>query len=337
MNNPSHVPQHGGFAPSCRHLPVRDRADGTTRRIGIELEFAGVDEDAAARILADVTRGQVVRRDDRTWAIETSLLGTCETYLDTRFRDDVAGLAGEVGLDLARLIVPVELVTAPFDPAHMPTFDKVIAALREKGAAGSRQGVLLGFGVHLNVEIADDTVDHLWRVTTSFALLEPYLRQTTGIDVSRRVLPFVQPYPDALVDDLSGSEPADLSEFIETYLKHAPSRNHGLDLLPVMAHLAPDQVMDRITDGTATKPRPAFHFRMPDCRIDEVDWSIAVPWSAWIATERLAATRALFDRLCAARQNWSRAGTLQRRRWDHEVADFLSDDEASADMRGAAL
>lgn len=333
MDHALTAPHRGATSASHAHLPERFRTDGAVRRVGIELEFAGVDEAAAARIVADVTDGAASRRGERDWLVETPQLGPCEIYLDTRFRDGVAHVAGQVGLDLARLIVPVELVTAPFDPAHMPMFDRVIDALRQAGAVGSRKGVLLGFGVHLNVEIADDTVDHLWRVTTAFALLEPYVRQTTGIDVSRRVLPFIQPYPDALVDALCASTPESLSQFIDTYLEHAPTRNHGLDLLPAFAHLAPGQIDGKLKDGTETKPRPAYHFRLPDCRIDEADWSIAAPWSAWLATERLASAPALFERLRTARQAWCRAGRLQRRRWADDVAELLAEDDGTAQGR----
>ncbi|WP_038651616.1 amidoligase family protein [Roseicyclus elongatus] len=312
--------------------PTARGADGQPRRLGVELEFGGLTEDAAAHIIQSVAGGTLGENAHNVWRIDTPDLGRCEVYLDTRFREDVARAAGEGAVDLARLVVPVELVTAPFEPAHLPVLNAVVDALRGAGATGSRQGWLLGFGVHLNVEIAEATPGHLWRIVTAYALLEAELRRSSGIDLSRRVLPFVQPYPDVLIDDLADSEPDSLSALIETYLRHAPTRNHGLDLLPIFAHLAPDAVAGRLTDGTETKPRPAYHFRMPDCRIDEAGWSIFEPWSMWLAVERLAASPELFERLRKDRAEWSGQPALQRGRWSTRVRRLL-DAPATEDAR----
>jgi hypothetical protein len=37
------------------------------------------------------------------------------------------------------------------------------------------------------------------------------------------------------------------------------------------------------------KPRPAFHYRLPNCMIDEPEWTVAREWNTWVAVERLAA------------------------------------------------
>jgi hypothetical protein len=308
--------------PFYEPLPVRETLDGRPRALGLEIEFSGLHEERAAGIIAAVTGG-TARQGDGIVEVETPRFGTCEVYLDTRFRDDVERMAGSGAVDLARLMVPVEWVTEPFDPAHLPDVDTVISALREAGAIGSRQGLLLGFGVHLNVEIAEPSAGHLWRTVTAYALLESALRKSVAVDLSRRVLPFVQPYSPELVDALAEGCGDGLEALIETYLTHAPTRNHGLDMLPVFAHLAPKRLEGRLADGTATKPRPAYHFRMPDCRIDEPGWSILEPWFMWHAVERLAAAPHLFDRLRQARRDWRARPALQRGRWDAEVERIL--------------
>lgn len=300
-----------------------DTAAGEPRRVGIELEFSGLTEGEAARVVRDVSGGVLTTADGSVQEVETPFFGRCELYLDTRFRDDVARVAGEGAVDLARLVVPVELVTEPFDPAHLPRFDRVVARLRAEGGVGSRHGLLLGYGVHLNVEIAEAGARHLWRTLASYALIEAGLRRRAGVDVSRRVLPFVHPYPDALIDELAGDAPETVDALAETYLKHAPTRNHGLDMLPIFAHLLPEAVEGRLTDGTETKPRPAFHFRMPDCRIDEDGWSIMEPWRMWLAVERLAVLDAPFEELRQARLDWARRPALSRGRWASRVEDIL--------------
>ena len=36
------------------------------------------------------------------------------------------------------------------------------------------------------------------------------------------------------------------------------------------------------------KPRPAFHYRLPNCMIDEPQWTLAREWNLWVMIERLA-------------------------------------------------
>lgn len=313
------------YSPTTLALPTPARPDKTPRRLGVEIEFSGVPENHAARIVSDVTDGTLTEGSAQVWQVDTQPLGRCDVYLDTRFRDDVRRFGGDTAIDLARHVVPVELVTSPFDPAHLPVLQRVVEALRKVGAQGSRQGMLLGFGVHLNMEIADNSPQTLWRTLTAFALLEAYLRDASGIDMSRQVLPFVEPYPDALVDDLAAAAPPDLRTLIETYLAHAPTRNHGLDMLPIFAHLAPQLIDGRLTDVTETKPRPAFHFRMLDCRIDEVAWSIYQPWQAWLIVEHVAQMPTVLDRLRRARQDREARPVLARDRWAQIVQSIIAD------------
>lgn len=306
-------------------LPNPTRADGEPRRVGVEVEFSGLDEHTAAGIFADAIGGAPVSEEDGgVHAVESARFGTCAFYLDTRYRDDLDKVPVLPAKDLARRVVPVELATDPFDPADLGHFQTGLAALRRAGATGSRDGLLLGFGFHLNVEIASPDAADLWRTLTAYALIEDLLRASLDVDISRRALPFIAPYPTAMTTDLVSAPITTRDALVELYLHHAPTRNHGLDMLPILAHLAPRQVRNRIEGGTETKPRPAWHFRLPDCRIDEPGWSIFDAWSAWRAVENLAAAPALFD---ALRQAWlyehSNRLPTTRRHWTRKVASIL--------------
>jgi hypothetical protein len=46
--------------------------------------------------------------------------------------------------------------------------------------------------------------------------------------------------------------------------------------------------MDRVEDKHLVKPRPAFHYRLPNCLIDEPDWTLAREWNTWVTVEQLA-------------------------------------------------
>ena len=59
-------------------------------------------------------------------------------------------------------------------------------------------------------------------------------------------------------------------------------------MLPVLAHLDHDRVMNQLEDAALVKPRPAFHYRLPNCMIDEPQWRLAREWNLWVMIEQLA-------------------------------------------------
>ena len=66
--------------------------------------------------------------------------------------------------------------------------------------------------------------------------------------------------------------------------------------MPVLAHLDKRRVMHRVEDPDLVKGRPAFHYRLPNCMVDEPDWTLAREWNTWVEVERRAADA---DRLAA--------------------------------------
>ncbi|MBR9762264.1 MAG: hypothetical protein GYB53_01655 [Rhodobacteraceae bacterium] len=282
-------------------LPQPKTPEGRTRLLGVEVEFGGLTEARAAHILAEAA-GSAAMRQGGDYRIEGTPFGTCKLYMDTSFRDRDETALGRAALDLARNVVPVELVTDPFAPARLARLDEVLSRFRDEGATGTRDGFFLGFGVHLNVQIREASVEHLWSTLTAFALAEPLLRDAYGIDFSRRALPFVDPYPARLLDALTLGTPADLDALTDLYLRLSPSRNHALDMLPIFAQLQPERTRQALARGAGgtVSARPAYHYRMPDCRIDDRSWSLAAEWAIWCAIEELAGDRATLERLCSA-------------------------------------
>jgi len=294
-------------------------ADGAARQVGLEVEFAGLDEKTAADIIAAVTKGSV-RQDNDVWIVDTDVFGACEVYLDTKYKSELTAL-GDTALDVARQVVPVEWVTEPFDPVHLPLFDAVLAALRNAGAKGSRASPIYGFGMHLNVEIATPHVDHVLHIAQSYALLEPLIREASDLDLSRRLLPFIDPYPAELVTALASARPTSAEHLVAIVLQHSTSRNHGLDLLPVLAWLNGEKTLEYLDDDTKNAPRPAYHFRLPESRIDEADWTVHGDWNIWIALERVAQDDALRGDLCAAWLEGS--GQSAPKDWTATASDIL--------------
>ncbi|ARE38907.1 hypothetical protein RGUI_0766 [Rhodovulum sp. P5] len=291
--------------PRDRFLPLSPEttSSGQPRRAGIEIEFGGLTEEEAAGVVARElggTQRQVAAHD---WLIEGTDWGDVEICLDTVLREKAGSAVMDLGLDLSRAVVPIEIVTPPLGPDQLPALDKLRSALRSAGAQGSRDGLLLGFGVHLNPEIADATVEAILPVVRAFALIEDWLRNADPIDPARRVLPFVDAYPRSFVDRLAKDGPNwSLTEFIDIYLKETPTRNRGLDMLPCFRHLDENRVAKALDSaGGLVGARPTFHYRLPDCRIDEGGWRLAYEWNRWTLVERLAADA---DALNALARDW---------------------------------
>ncbi|TCM75262.1 amidoligase family protein [Rhodovulum steppense] len=314
--------------PRDRFLPLcpENTAEGAPRRTGIEIEFGGLTEARAARLVADAIGGRVIEKTAHDLVVEDSEWGAVEICLDTQWRDKAGGKLADLGLDLSRAVVPVEIVTPPLEPGQLPALDRLRGALRAAGAQGSRNGLLLGFGVHLNPAVADETTEAILPVARAFALIEDWLRKADPIDPARRLLPFVDPWPRRLVDRLAG-EAVDwsMADFIDAYLAETPTRNRGLDLLPLFRHLDEGRVSGALGDGGLVSARPTFHYRLPDCRIDEAGWRIAYEWNRWVMVERLAADGAALDRLAGEWLDYRAALTTTRGDWFAHLEERLGD------------
>ncbi|MFQ6549392.1 amidoligase family protein [Aestuariibius sp. 2305UL40-4] len=318
--------------PRDRFLPL---PHGDGRKCGVEIEFGGLREDKAARILADTLGGEIRCDGDTKYTVTGSDIGEIEVYLDTAWRDQIdTAILGQL-LEIARSVVPVEIVTEPLPFAALPRLDAARAALRKAGATGSRSGILLGWGVHLNVQLAEETADHILRVTTAFALCDDVIRAFDWVDTSRRIGPFVDPYPRAFIDALCAAERIDMDALITLYLKHNPTRNRALDLLPILAHIAPDRLKEALPDEKISA-RPAYHYRLPDCRIDEADWSLALEWNRWVVIERIAAN---FDLMEQLRTDWIEhrgSFTTVRSDWPDRVTERVDQSGLIEELVGEA-
>lgn len=305
-------------------LPAPNTQAGQARKIGVEIEFGGLPEEKAAQIARETLGGELVQKSDTIWLLKDSEIGKLQIYLDVFLRNAEKTALRDAALNLGREVIPVEIVTEPLLYEDLPKLDKLVDALRDAGALGSSAGIVFGFGVHFNIEIVDDSVESVRTPLLAYALIEDWLRSVDPIDETRRVLPFTAPYPTGFVRELIGAgSDATLTDLIRIYLAHNPTRNRGLDMLPIFAHLAPDAVEDTLDDLTSA--RPTFHFRLPDCLIDEPVWSLAQEWKRWVVVERVASDPALLDRLSAAWLDDHPTITIMRRSWAMRAGQILAD------------
>jgi hypothetical protein len=303
--------------------PRREAYDGRERRVGVEIEFAAVSARQGAEIVKGLFGGRVREEDPHRFHVEGTEFGEFTVEIDTQYAHRPKGGSGGEGSelfedfraemrrlfgDIGSVVLPCEVVCPPIPWHELGRLDALVEALREAGAEGTRSSPFYAFGAQLNPEIASEDPEHIASVLKAYLLLSPWLRAVMSLDVTRRLVAFADPFPDGYVRHVTaGSYRPDRTRLIEDYLEWNPTRNRELDMLPLFAWMEPELVEARV-DDVRVKPRPTFHYRLPDADLGEVDWSLSLEWNRWLVVERLAGDAELLDRMGEAwarrRQGW---------------------------------
>ena len=298
-------------------LPRVLTEQGVERRVGVEVEFGGVEASGALTAIQQALGGEIERLSPTNGRVRGTPFGDFGVELDsTLFRernyvdslknlgmdvdqDEVLGKAEELVLRFVREFVPFEVVTPPVPCTQLAALDALWHRLRELGAQGTHAAWHYSFGLHLNVEVAGNNPRGVLAPLKAFLLLEPWLVAQGRTALARRIGPFIRPFPReyrelVLALDYWPEWPT----LIEDYLRYNPTRDRPLDLLPLFAEVDPEGVRGRVENPHLVKSRPTFHYRLPNCEIDEPDWSPANEWNRWVLVERLADNPAALDELC---------------------------------------
>jgi hypothetical protein len=319
--------------------PMTKTAEGRPRRIGVELELGGLALEAVAALVAGHLHGAVERRGRYEleavgdpagpWAIELDFTWLKE--LGRRTRDPDAAMtpveeAGEEVLrDAAEWLVPVEVVSPPLPMDRLGSVDGLIGRLHEAGAQGTGGALRYAFGLQLNPEVPDTDADTLRRYVQAFLCLADWLQARARVDLTRRLTVFVDPFPKDYVRRVV--DPAyrpDRATLIGDYLEANPTRNRALDLLPLFLHLDPGRVRAAV-DDPRVKPRPAMHYRLPNCEVDRPGWGLGPAWRDWLQVEHLVADPGRLERLGTAYARFldrPLGGLLGN--WEEEVEPWLA-------------
>ena len=319
--------------PAFKMPPVRETAQGSLRRVGFELEFSGLTLQAAADAVATALGGELAQDS----AAEMSLKhdqGRFNIEIDWDFLKRRAAETGakegsdgwlELLSQVAVLVVPVEVVCPPLPLDQLTMLEPLVPALRDAGARGTEESLIAAYGVHINAEIprldAATLIDYL----RAFSLLQWWLVEKHQVDIARRASPYIDLYPEAYVRRLCEQRHPSMDTIFADYLQHNASRNRALDLLPLLAEID-EQRVRRAIDDPRIKPRPAFHYRLPNCQIEKRDWSLASGWNTWCVVEALAAQPELLAAL--GDEFLSRGHRLlgvNRRQWIEFVEQWLND------------
>ncbi len=287
--------------------PNTKNAAGEERRVGFEFEFTGVDMEEVADIIKDLYGGSIVKKTAYLFEIENTACGTFKLELDAQLLRDkkYEKLLKSVGIDLdkfrrknsmevslrdmASAIVPFEIITPPVRLSGMKVINKLVNALREHKAEGTGSSVLYAFGLHLNPEIPNESVESLLNHLRAYVMLDPWIRKNSQINISRRLTPFINEYEEVYIQHILNPDyRPDLDRFILDYFEYDNSRNRPLDMLPVFMHLNEELTTSLIKD-TITSSRPTYHYRLPNCSLEDKNWSLAAEWNRWVLVEKLAA------------------------------------------------
>lgn len=279
--------------------------------VGFEFELADIEVRDCAELVAEIFGGSLSPKHsaeieikggeyERSFKVEldSHLVKTSIKDLEKQqAKDDEAIDLEPIKKELSKAIgkaasklVPVEIVTPPLTFDVFPKLETLREKLHEKKVQGTGASVVNAFGMHINPSIYTEDVAYIRDVLRAFLVLYPWLLKVMKIDPSRRVLTYIDPFPKKYVKLILDKDyNPSLDVFISDYLKYNPTRNRALDLLPLFAHLKSDAL-----DGLKAKnrqliqSRPTFHYRLPNCEVDDPDWRIARDWNLWVEIENLA-------------------------------------------------
>jgi hypothetical protein len=295
-----------GAERAFRYPTRRHNAAGELRRVGFEIEFSGLSLQAAVGAAGTALDAACVEETAASCTLEAPGLGTFTVELDWDFLkrqaeavdDGLAADAVQLLSQAAERVVPIEIVCPPLPLDQLDCLPRLTDALRRAGAVGTGESMLAAYGVHINSEAPALDAQTLWHYLRSFALLQWWLVDAHAVDLTRRVSPYVGLYPDAYLKVLFARPPASSSQLMGDYLAHNATRNRALDMLPLFSVIDAATVQDAVPDPRI-KARPAFHYRLPNCHIDDPQWSPALSWEGWWVVEELAAREADLDELAA--------------------------------------
>lgn len=288
--------------------PVTHNAGGRERCVGYEIEYAGVDLDSSAEIVFKIAGGRLEHTNPFHYDLQDTEYGDFSIEVDASILHEQAyeKYLTQAGIDIdelelrgplekmlrsvAAIAVPNEIVTPPLPLSHMQLIDDIREALVGARARGTSESVLYGFGVHVNPELPAADAGSLLAHMRAFCLLYDWICKQSKVDWSRRIGPYIKPWPDDYIKLLMQDDykPA-RAQLADDYVKYVPSRNHALDMLPALTYIEGERLLEQVKEPDLIKPRPAFHYRLPNCLIGDPDWRIAHEWHYWAMIEQLAA------------------------------------------------
>ncbi|MDZ7808482.1 MAG: amidoligase family protein [Gracilimonas sp.] len=286
--------------------PKKINQDGEERSVGFEFEFTGVEMQDAADMITELYGGHVEQVSGYEYkAVNTefgdfSLELDASLFLNKKYEKvlktvgiDVDKLKNKDKLeealrDMASTVVPFEIITSPIQLSNLPRMEELVNKLREWKAKGTGGSLFYAFGLHLNPEVPELSADSLLRHLKAYVMLDAWIRKDADVNISRKLTPYINEYDlDYIRFILRNDYQPDLKELIRDYFTFKNSRNRPLDMLPVFMYID-EEVTSGFMKEDLTSARPTFHYRLPNCSLGDVSWSLAAEWNRWVLVEKLA-------------------------------------------------
>jgi hypothetical protein len=286
--------------------PIIHNDKGEVRKAGFEFEFSGLSLETTAQLVQRVFGGRDVPESTFARRVVDTRHGNVTVEIDSTFlkQKHYERPLRSLGLDLDRLdtqalenlligvasnMVPFEIGLPPIPITELEPLEELRRLLYEHRAEGTRASLLYMFGLHINPESPRIDAETLLNYLRAFVLLYPWLEERIQVDITRRLGPYINSFGSEYVRTILAEDyPATADCLIEDYVRLNPTRNRPLDMLPILACLDRERTLAAVEDPHLTRPRPAFHYRMPNSLIDEPDWRVAREWNTWVIVERLA-------------------------------------------------
>lgn len=320
--------------------------DGQIRAAGFEFEVGNVGVEALARALADHLGGTLQVNSSFEIFLENSALGRLKVERDTRLFTSLAyrNWLQNLGVDfspgsegerlernvdkLSRQLIPCEIVTEPIALTELASLQQVLDVIEAMHGEGTQTSFYYAFGLHINPAAPALDSAGLLAYLQSFLLLSDWIIEDAGTDWTRRFFTkYIDPFPKVYAElILQPDYRRNLTGLMDDYLRHNPTRNRSLDMLPIFFHLDPERVLARVRESEKSliKGRPAFHYRLPDCRVGEPGWALEDEWNRWQRVEVLASDPIERRRLM---EDWQREQSRfrfsHRGAWVERVEDYL--------------
>lgn len=285
--------------------PVTIKDDGSERLAGFELEFSGLSLEQTVEAIQSSLGGTLVDETIAEKVVHVESLGDFTIELDWAFLKKKAEQDKEKNENnewleplskAASAVVPVEVVCPPVPVTQIESLNPLVVALRDAGAVGTEESLLAAYGVHINTEIPKLDEKTLYSYLCAYSLLQCWLVEAHDVDISRKISPYIGLYPEGYVKDLLLNSGCSIEELCINYLEHNATRNRALDMLPIFARVDEDRIKKEVGDDKVNA-RPAFHYRLPNCDIEQTEWSLHKPWNNWCLIEELAHREEELDKL----------------------------------------
>jgi len=299
--------------------------DLNERKIGVEIEFSNLKLSKCAQIIHKLYGGEIVQNSRYDYRVKKTSIGEFKLELDAQLlkklvTDPAYGKIskifgphdelGEIIEKTASFLIPYEVVTPPVAIAKIDLIDRLVEKLRLGGALGTTHAFQYAFGVHLNVEPAIMDFRVVLKIFQAFLMLQLWLERQTEVDITRKISPFIEDFDKKYILLVMNPEYKPNKEhFIKDYLRYNPSRNRALDMLPLFTYWD-SKIVRQALPKEKINPRPTFHYRLPNSKIDLFRWSVSDEWKLWEIVEKLALDDKLFSKL--------------QREFIYHVSDFFS-------------